>query len=78
MLSDSDEEMVEQKFGHNRINNLNVHLAQYRPQDAQLDARILVVDDDKFLMDSLQRILRSYGFASDQAHNGQEAIDKVH
>jgi len=39
-------------------------------------ARILVIDDDETVRESLATVLQEQGFAVDTAENGKEAIEK--
>lgn len=40
-------------------------------------ARILVVDDDEAILDSLRDLLESEGYGVDVAHDGREALEKL-
>jgi|HubBroStandDraft_1064217.scaffolds.fasta_scaffold245191_2 CheY-like chemotaxis protein len=40
--------------------------------------RILVVDDEKVIADTIVQILNRNGFIAEAAYGGQEAIDKAH
>ena len=42
------------------------------------NARILVIDDDKIIRDTLQMTLEQKGYCVDKAENGKEAIAKSH
>jgi CheY-like chemotaxis protein len=39
--------------------------------------KILVVDDDEAILDSLRDLLESEGYGVDVAHDGREALDKL-
>jgi len=40
--------------------------------------RVLVVDDDRDFCEMMAQLLRSEGFETDVASNGQDALDKAH
>jgi DNA-binding response OmpR family regulator len=39
--------------------------------------RLLIIEDDNFLMDIYTHVFRKYGYEVEQAYNGQEGIDKA-
>src|SRR5688572_25572172 len=45
--------------------------------DAHVPARVLIVDDDQDLRESLQVLLERRGYATDTAEHGAEALEKI-
>jgi CheY-like chemotaxis protein len=54
-----------------------LHQSRSDPDNQTPAPRILVVDDEKVIADTIVQILNRNGFIAEPAYNGQEAIEKA-